>query len=188
MAKRPLATPARELTPRQITFTKHLLTGATITEAARKAGYSERNLAQSGHQALQTIRLKCPELMVRLELTPQVLIEKYLVPLLSATKTKFFLYKGKVIESRAFPDHHTRLLALDMVFRLMGAYAPNQSRQSPAKGESGVRFVVVDAPRPPCPPVEKAISFPASQPSLAAPPRESCLTPQAISSHGRNLA
>ena len=147
MAKRPLATPARELTPRQITFTKHLLTGATITEAARKAGYSERNLAQSSHQALQTIRLKCPELMVRLELTPQVLIEKYLVPLLSATKTKFFLYKGKVIESRAFPDHHTRLLALDMVFRLMGAYAPNQSRQSPAKGVSGVR-VVVDAPRP----------------------------------------
>ena len=160
MAKRPLATPARELTPRQITFTKHLLTGATITEAARKAGYSERNLAQSGHQALQTIRLKCPELMVRLELTPSVLIEKYLVPLLSATKTKFFLYKGKVIESRAFPDHHTRLLALDMVFRLMGAYAPNQSRQSPAKGESGVRVVVVDALAP-CPPVEKAICVPA---------------------------
>ena len=178
----------KELTPRQITFTKHLLTGATITEAARKAGYSERNLAQSSHQALQTIRLKCPELMARLELTPSVLIEKYLVPLLSATKTKFFQYKGKVIESRAFPDHHTRLLALDMVFRLMGAYAPNQSRQSPAKGESGVRLVAVDAPRPPCPPVEKAISFPASQPSLAAPPRESCLTPQAISSHGRNLA
>jgi hypothetical protein len=50
-------------------------------------------------------------------------------------------------ESRAFPDHHTRLPALDMVFRLMGAYAPNQSRQSPAKGESGVRVVVGDAPR-----------------------------------------
>jgi hypothetical protein len=39
--------------------------------------------------------LKSPELMARLELTPQVLIEKHLVPLLSATKTKVFQYKGK---------------------------------------------------------------------------------------------
>jgi hypothetical protein len=126
--------------------------------------------------------------MARLELTPSVLIEKFLVPLLSATKTKVFRYKGKIIESRAFPDHHTRLLALDMVFRLMGPYAPNQSRQSSAKSESGLRVVVLDAPRPPCPSVEKANCLPAPQPSLAAPPRESCLTPQAISSHGRNLA
>jgi hypothetical protein len=32
MAKRGQATPFRELTPRQITFLKHPLTGATITE------------------------------------------------------------------------------------------------------------------------------------------------------------
>jgi len=95
MAKRPKATASKELTPRQIIFARHLLIGATITEAARRAGYSKKNLAQSGHQALQTIRLKSPELMARLELTPQVLIEKHLVPLLSATKTKVFQYKGK---------------------------------------------------------------------------------------------
>jgi hypothetical protein len=133
------------LTPRQIAFTKHLLTGATITEAARKAGYSEKNLAQSGHQALQTIRLKGPELMARLELTPSVLIEKYLVPLLSATKTKFFQYKGKIIESRAVPDHHTRLMALDMAFRLMGAYA---SYESVPSAQAGVNVVIVDVPGP----------------------------------------
>jgi hypothetical protein len=144
MAKCKQATPSRELTPRQITFTKHLLTGATITEAARRAGYSEKNLAQSGHQALQTIRLKRPELMARLELTPRVLIEKYLVPLLSATKTKFF-HKGKIIESRAVPDHHTRLMALDMVFRLMGAYASNESVTS---ARAGVKVVIVDVPGP----------------------------------------
>jgi Terminase small subunit len=127
VAKRPKATASKELTPRQIIFAKHFLTGATITEAARRAGYSKKNLAQSGHQALQTIRLKCPELMARLELTPSVLIEKYLVPLLSATKTKFFQYKGKIIESRASRPSHpadgTR-----HGFELMGAYAPNQSR------------------------------------------------------------
>src|SRR5262252_7097895 len=104
MAKQRKARPSKELTPRQIMFAKHLLTGATITEAARRAGYSQKNLSQSGHQALKTIRAKAPELMVRLELTPQVLIEKYLVPLLSATKRKLFQYKGKIIESRTFPD------------------------------------------------------------------------------------
>jgi len=41
--------------------------------------------------------------MAQLDLTPQVLIEKYLVPLLSAIKTKFFQYKGKIIEAELFP-------------------------------------------------------------------------------------
>jgi phage terminase small subunit len=40
MAKRPKATASKELTPRQIIFARHLLIGATITEAARRAGYS----------------------------------------------------------------------------------------------------------------------------------------------------
>jgi phage terminase small subunit len=94
MTKRHKAPSSKEFRPRQITFAKHLFTGSTITEAARRAGYSQKNLAQSGHQTLQTIRMKSPELMARLELTPSVLIEKYLVPLLSATKTKVFQYKA----------------------------------------------------------------------------------------------
>jgi hypothetical protein len=61
-----------------------------------------------------------PELLDEFGLTEDALIEKHLVPLLSATITKFFRYKGKVIESRRIPDHETRLRALDMAFRLMG--------------------------------------------------------------------
>jgi molybdenum-dependent DNA-binding transcriptional regulator ModE len=33
----------KRLTPRQVALTKNLLKGATITEAARNAGYSEKN-------------------------------------------------------------------------------------------------------------------------------------------------
>jgi phage terminase small subunit len=40
----------RQLTPRQVAFAEHLLESDTITEAARKAGYSDKNLSQSGHQ------------------------------------------------------------------------------------------------------------------------------------------
>jgi phage terminase small subunit len=53
----------KQLTPRQLALAKNLLGGSTIAEAARKAGYSEKNLAQSGHQALKAMRLRMPELM-----------------------------------------------------------------------------------------------------------------------------
>jgi hypothetical protein len=155
------------MTPRQIMFTKHLLSGATLTAAARKAGYSEKNLTQSGHQVLQSIRLKRPELMERLELTPRVLIEKYLVPLLSAATTKCFHHKGKIIYSRTLPDYRTRVMALDMVFRLMGAYAPNQSRQSPSVAPQGVRIVIRDAPRSPRPAAEGRTPICLPAPSVA---------------------
>jgi hypothetical protein len=106
------------------------------------AGYSEKNLAQSGHQAFETLRLRMPELMDEAGLTAQVLIEKYLVPLLSATTTKFCQYKGKFTDSITVPDNRTRLMAPDMVFKVGGAYTSNES---PAVGEPGVRVVILDA-------------------------------------------
>src|ERR1700674_999418 len=83
----------KQLTPRQVAFASNVLEGRTLTEAARRAGYSDKNLAQSGHQALKAIRLKLPELMDELGLTERTLIEKHLVPLLSATITKFFQHE-----------------------------------------------------------------------------------------------
>src|SRR5260370_9156456 len=53
----------RQLTPRQVVLAKRLLDGAAITDGARDAGYSEKNLAQSGQQALKAIRLSMPELL-----------------------------------------------------------------------------------------------------------------------------
>ena len=135
----------RQLTPRQAIFTSSLLGCATITEAARNAGYSEKNLAQSGHQALEVLRSKMPELMGEMGLTAQMLIEKYLVPLLSATTAKLFQYKGKITDCVIVPDNHTRLLALDMVFRLTGAYA---TRASTTAAGPGVKVIEIDVPRP----------------------------------------
>jgi hypothetical protein len=89
--------------------------GATITEAARKAGYSEKNLAQSGHQALKAIRLRMPELMDEAGLTERALIEKYLVPLLSAKDTKYFQRRGKVTDKRTAPDNDIRLRARNCI-------------------------------------------------------------------------
>ena len=78
-------------------------------------------------------------------LTPRVLIEKYLVPLLSATTAKLFQYKGKITDCVVVPDNHTRLLGLDMVFRLTGAYA---TRESTTAAGPGVKVIEIDVPRP----------------------------------------
>ena len=135
----------RQLTPRQVALTNNLLSGATMTEAARRARYSDRNLAQSGHQALKAIRLRMPELMDDLGLTERALIEKHLVPLLSAKSTKYFQSKGKVTDKRSVPDNDTRLKALDLSFKLRGAYTP---KDPAAEAQFGVKVIVVDVPRP----------------------------------------
>jgi hypothetical protein len=133
------------LTTRQVALTKNLLSGTTITEAARRAGYSEKNLAQSGHQALKAIRLRMPELMDDAGLSERVLIEKYLVPLLSAKDTKYFQHRGKITDKRTVPDNDTRLRALETAFELRGSY-PSTYREDPA--QTGVKVIVVDVPRP----------------------------------------
>jgi hypothetical protein len=143
----------RQLTPRQVKFAQYLLGGTTLTEAARNAGYSGKNLAQSGHQALKAIRLSMPELLEEAGLTSRVLIEKYLVPMLSATTKKCLHHKGRFVYSRALPDYRTRVMALDMVFNLMGAYETSKPVTAP---DAGVKVIVLDAPRPPRPVVTTA--------------------------------
>jgi hypothetical protein len=138
---------ARQLTPRQVEFAKHLLESDTITEAARRAGYSDKNLAQSGHQALKAIRLKMPELMDALGLSEKALIEKHLVPLLSATSTKFFQHEGRVTQKREVADNDARLKALDMAFKLRGSCKAADSKLTEPEPVRHTT-IVIDVPRP----------------------------------------
>src|SRR5262249_11820938 len=113
--------------------------------SGRNAGYSDRNLAQSGHQVLKAIRLRMPELMDEIGLSKRALIEKYLTPLLNAKDTKFFQHNGKVTDQRKVPALSVRADALDMAFRLRGSYTPSRLEEPPI----GVQVVLVPgAPRP----------------------------------------
>jgi phage terminase small subunit len=69
MAKRSGVRGNKQLKPRQVAFVKNLVDGMTITEAARKAGYSRKCPGQAGYQALQNLKLKMPELLDRLGLS-----------------------------------------------------------------------------------------------------------------------
>jgi len=75
----------------------------------------------------QKFKLKMPVLAAKVGLSARALIEKYLVPLLSATTTKFCQYQGKFTDSRTVADNQAQLVTLDIAFRLHRAYAHNES-------------------------------------------------------------
>ena len=132
-------------TPRQLALLKNLSMGCSITDAARKAGYSKKWPGQAGFQALQSLKVKMPELLNGLGLNDAMLIEKHLKPLLRAQTTKFFQHQGKVRDKRVVAANEVRLQALDMAFRLRGSYAPKGAQ--PAE-QRGVTVIVLDVPRP----------------------------------------
>jgi hypothetical protein len=84
-----------------------------------------------------------PELLERHGLGEEVLIEKYLQPLLEAHETKFFK-EGKVrIDVEALGIRHA---ALRTAFELHGSYAPRDPKEA---AQYGARIIRVDIPRPP---------------------------------------
>jgi Terminase small subunit len=80
----------KKATPRQMKLIEERAKGKSYSEAAIAAGYSEKNARQSGYQALQQLRGRVPDLLDRHGLSEEVLIDKYLRPLLTARKPSSF--------------------------------------------------------------------------------------------------
>jgi hypothetical protein len=122
---------SRFLTYRERMLIKSLSQGMSVTRAALKAGYSDQNPGQSGYQALKAIREKAPELLDIHGLTDDVLIEKHLKPMLSATRTAFVKHKGKVTHEREVVAWGPRIASLKLVFRIRGMYKSEQEEKRP---------------------------------------------------------
>ncbi len=97
---------------------------------------------QSGYQALAQLRGRVPELLERHGVGEEVLIEKYLVPLLEAHETKFFKDGSKRINVEALGIRHA---ALRTAFELHGSYAPRDPKEA---AQYAVKIIRVDIPRP----------------------------------------
>lgn len=116
------------LTPQQRSLVKYLAKGMNLTDAALAAGYSEECPAQSGHQALEHIKRKMPQILDRHGLTDDALIDKYLRPALEANETKFAQFEGHFTDRQDVIAWGPRLNALDMAFNLKGSYAPKETK------------------------------------------------------------
>jgi phage terminase small subunit len=111
-----------KLTIRQRKLIEELPRSKSVTEAARRAGYSAKHAGQAGHLALQRIAEKAPELLDDIETSLRELIEKNIKPGLTATKTIRIKYRGKVTTEFVEPDWATQLEMLKLCLRIHGAY------------------------------------------------------------------
>lgn len=132
------------LTHRQKKLLKVLPASKTLTEAAVKAGYSPKYARQSGYQALQAARGRVPDIMDRLGLTEEILIDKYLRKHLDAKKT-VFVREGKKVKAHTLEDNGTQMRALEQSFLIHGSYAPRDPKEA---ATFGVKVIVLDMPRP----------------------------------------
>lgn len=131
------------LSEQQRSLVKNLLKGMTLTEASLKAGYSENCPAQSGFQALQIIKKKMPQILENSGLSREILVSKYLKPMLSANNKVFATSFGEFTDERSVPAWQARKDALDMAFKLGGDYSSDEVGSDRAR-----MTVVFDIPRP----------------------------------------
>ena len=108
----------RELTLKQARLVKELPTAASVSEAGRKAGYSD---APTAHRALATIREKMPDVLDRHGLTADYAAQKCL-KLMDAKETRFFAKDGIVMETREVEALDIQLRALDAWAKMYGAF------------------------------------------------------------------
>lgn len=145
-------------TNRQRLLVKGLAKGKKGADAAIAAGYSPKNARQSASQALQQIQKTAPELLAAHGLSDEVLIDKYLRPLLDAEETKFFPHHEmeetteKILEGegenarmverpvkrstfklaeRNCIAWNPRRDGLDMAFKIRGMYQREQENKGP---------------------------------------------------------
>jgi phage terminase small subunit len=120
-------------------------TAKTAGEAAILAGYSPKTARQGGHQAIERIKKRAPDILDAIGLTLHAVIDKSLRPLLTATETRVFQHEGEVTDYVELADNGTRLRATNMALELHGAYPTEQEKQ---QGSLGVEVIVVDIARP----------------------------------------
>lgn len=176
-ADRGKPTKKKELTEKESRLVQAFLAGAkTKAEAAIEAGYSSKYPSSSANQALESIKLKSPDIMDKLGLSIESLIKNHLTPLLHAQETKLFVYDGETIgrgkKKRVTKrvlrihqaDNTTRRFATRMAFELQGAFPPDDPALA---AQVGVSVVVIDVPRPDrsainvTPPLKRSIPPPA---------------------------
>ena len=145
-ARKPRDKKRKEITPRQMKLIEERAKGKTYAEAAIAAGYSEKGARQSGYQAMQQLRGRLPELLDKYGLSEEVLIDKYLRPLLNATETIFFQKDGKVKQRVNVAALAIRHSSLRTAFELHGSYAPRDPKEA---AQFGVKVIVADLPGPP---------------------------------------
>ncbi len=126
-SKKPDSGKKKKLTLKQSKLLQELPKSNSVAEAGEKAGYSDRTAA---HRALKNVSERTPEVLERLGLTVEHVVDNCLRPLLGAKETKFFANQGIVMETREVEAQDIRLRAIELWAKLMGAYTAQKVQLS----------------------------------------------------------
>ncbi len=107
----------RRFTPKQQKLIKAIPSADTQKEAGEIAGYKH---PESTHRALQAIKERMPDVMDRIGLSDEAVLNNHLKPLLDATKKERVHFMGSLTATYTDPDNSTRMQALNAWARLKG--------------------------------------------------------------------
>lgn len=137
--------PKEKLTLKQSRFAKAFMKTRSLKEAALAAGYSQKNPSQSGQQALDTLKEKAPDVMARLGLTMEAIIQNHLTPLLTSTEVRLSQHEGEFTDSVELANDGIRLGATRTALELLNAFPPKDPALA---AQVGVQVIVLDVVRP----------------------------------------
>jgi hypothetical protein len=117
----------QKLTLKQSKLIQELPNSTSIAEAGEKAGYSDRT---ASNRALKSISERAPEVLERVGLSIEHVVNNCLRPLMDAKETKFFANAGIVLDQREVAANDIRIRAIEVWARLMGAYTAQKVQLS----------------------------------------------------------
>lgn len=111
----------KQLTFIEHKFFKHLINGASPTDAAVLAFNTSSRLSASvrASQTFKKFSITLPQLMEHMGLTDEKDVED-LMRLRKAKTKKFFAHEGKVKSTRTIEDHSTQTRALELTMKIKG--------------------------------------------------------------------
>ncbi len=132
------------LTPKQGVFLQAFAESRSKTKAAIAAKYA--NPGQAGYKAYEALLEKAPEVIARMGITLESVVENYLIPQMNAVEVKLAQHEGKFTDSAELAAWPIQQRATRTLLELMGAF-PGEDEKLGSK--PNVDVIVLDLPEPP---------------------------------------
>jgi phage terminase small subunit len=148
------------LTPKQSLFIKAFAETRNKGLAAIAAGYGGHP-SKAGHQAFKAIAEKAPEVIARMGITLEAVIEHHVLRQMNAMEVKLAQHEGKFTDFVELPAWNIQQNGTHTLLELMNAFP---LRDQGLSAQLGVEVIVNDMPRPHRPTIDVA-AYLASQKS-----------------------
>jgi hypothetical protein len=160
---------SRILTPKQGLFLAAFAESRNKTKAAIAAKYGGEP-RKAGYQAYQGLLEKAPDVIAKMGITLESVIDNYVLRHMNATETKLAQHEGKYTDAVEVENLELQHRATRTLLELMGAF-PGEDEKVGSKPD--IEYIVLDLPKPdPLPPLIRPPKPSNGNPPKAQDPRD----------------